>query len=184
MIIHYTIFDRPGQHEHVASWRGRCTYCGHRVGPNVRQTRERPWPLLVVVIPWEMVMRYRAMRHAGKMPDPIGLIFGPAIIDMTGYHPPTVTLEDADTVEQPAITARRAELIGTLRAVDQALFAYEASVETYGDRLTHPSDFADPTIQTDDTLTTIPAIREVEYVDDGLGDEFEAELEQYERGRD
>jgi hypothetical protein len=157
MIIHYTIFDRPGQHEHVASWRGRCTYCGHRVGQHVRQTREQPWR-----IPAEIVGRFRAMRHAGKMPDPIGLIFGAAVIDMTAYRPPTPSPEERWMQaggELPPTTPKHSELVATLRAVDQALFAYECSVETYGDRLTHPTDFADPTIQTDDTLV-MPAIRE------------------------
>lgn len=57
-LIKYTIVDRPGEHDHVAGWRNRCTYCGHRVGA-VRQTRERPWR-----IPAEIVLRYLAMRHA------------------------------------------------------------------------------------------------------------------------
>jgi hypothetical protein len=54
-VMKYTIVDRPGEHNHVASWRGRCTYCG-RVGDNVVEPRRRPWR-----ISWEMVMRYRAM---------------------------------------------------------------------------------------------------------------------------
>lgn len=56
-LLRYTIIDRPGQHNHVATWRGRCTYCGHRVGADVRQTREQPWR-----IPAEIVGRFLAMR--------------------------------------------------------------------------------------------------------------------------
>ena len=58
-MIRYTILDRPGPHNHTAAWHTRCTYCGHRVGPNVRQTREQPWR-----IPAEIVGRYLAMRKA------------------------------------------------------------------------------------------------------------------------
>jgi len=57
-MLRYVIFDRPGVHSHVAGWRGRCTYCGHRVGAGVRQTREQPWR-----IPSEMIHRYLAMRR-------------------------------------------------------------------------------------------------------------------------
>lgn len=66
----WTILDRPGPHDHAPHWRGRCTYCGHRVAwkspwpgaPHVHvpvkviETRKQPWR-----IPWEMIMRYRAM---------------------------------------------------------------------------------------------------------------------------
>jgi hypothetical protein len=55
--LRYTVIDRPGEHDHVAGWRGRCTYCGHRVG-NVRQTRKQPWR-----IPGELVLRFLAMRR-------------------------------------------------------------------------------------------------------------------------
>lgn len=57
-ILCWTIFDRPGPHDHRASWRNRCTYCGHRVGANIRETREQPWR-----IPSEIVHRYLAMRR-------------------------------------------------------------------------------------------------------------------------
>src|SRR4249919_3631897 len=84
--LRYTITDRPGDHNHEASWRNRCTYCGHRVPPDhrfigggwgkrcifyaggecglsesdhvIRQTREQPWR-----IPSEIVHRFLAMRH-------------------------------------------------------------------------------------------------------------------------
>jgi hypothetical protein len=56
MKLRYVIFDRPGEHDHVAKWKNRCTYCGHRVGENVRQTREQPWR-----IPSEISGRFRAM---------------------------------------------------------------------------------------------------------------------------
>lgn len=57
-LLRYTVIDRPEPHDHSADWQNRCTYCGHRVGTNVRQTREQPWR-----IPSEMVMRYLAMRR-------------------------------------------------------------------------------------------------------------------------
>ena len=56
--LRWTIIDRPGEHDHAAGWRGRCTYCGHRVGRNIRQTREQPWR-----IPSELVLRFLAMRR-------------------------------------------------------------------------------------------------------------------------
>jgi hypothetical protein len=59
--IYHTIVDRPGEHDHVAQWRGRCTYCGHRAGDGVRQTREQPWR-----IPSEIVGRFRAMGPEGR----------------------------------------------------------------------------------------------------------------------
>ena len=56
LMIRYIILDRPGAHDHIAGWRGRCTYCGHRVGADVRaETRRRPWR-----IPAEMVGRFLA----------------------------------------------------------------------------------------------------------------------------
>lgn len=78
-MIRYTIIDRPGIHEHVPRWRGRCTYCGHRVAwkspypsmPHVHvpvkvvETRRQPWR-----IPAEIVMRYLAMRHTDRLNSP------------------------------------------------------------------------------------------------------------------
>lgn len=71
MNILHTIIDRPGAHTHEATWRGRCTYCGHRaprpdLPPDypenqVRQTREQPWR-----IPSEIVMRFLAMRAGAR----------------------------------------------------------------------------------------------------------------------
>lgn len=74
MRLQYTIIDRPGKHDHVATWRGRCTYCGHRVGhwewdkshpvwarvfvPPI-ETRRQLWR-----IPSEIVLRFLAMRQA------------------------------------------------------------------------------------------------------------------------
>lgn len=60
-IIIHTVLDRPGEHDHTARWRGRCTYCGHRVGPNVRQTREQPWR-----IPAELWGRFWAMWRGSR----------------------------------------------------------------------------------------------------------------------
>jgi hypothetical protein len=58
MLLRYTIIDRPEVHDHVAEWRNRCTYCGHRVGPDVIETRKQPWR-----IPSEIMHRYLAMRR-------------------------------------------------------------------------------------------------------------------------
>ena len=52
-MIRYIILDRPGVHDHIAGWRGRCAYCGHRVGANVVETRRQPWR-----IPAEIVGRF------------------------------------------------------------------------------------------------------------------------------
>jgi hypothetical protein len=57
MRLIWAVFDRPGVHDHAARWRGRCTYCGHRAGPNVRQTREQP----MKTWPGELIGRFRAM---------------------------------------------------------------------------------------------------------------------------
>ena len=189
-MIRYTIIDRPGEHDHVAGWRGRCTYCGHRVahkfvaggwgkhciecrgrehGYLPVETRRRPWR-----IPAEIVGRFRAMRHAGETEQQPGLLFGASVIDMTQtvaarldaagkYQAPPAgpaltlqeVLDDAWNVD-----GRLGECRAILGDVEAALFAYEASVETYGDRLTYPADYADPHIATDDTLATIPAIDE------------------------
>lgn len=73
MKIRHIFWDRlHDPAPHVTSWRGRCTFCGHRVGhweqdPKhllgeifvpPRPTREQPWR-----IPSEIVMRFRAMRR-------------------------------------------------------------------------------------------------------------------------
>ena len=91
-MLRYIILDRPGVHDHIAGWRGRCTYCGHRVGPGHRFVAggwpdsdecmvvslprgevcgrpERDHPYVVETrrqpwrIPAELVGRWRAMRH-------------------------------------------------------------------------------------------------------------------------
>ena len=55
---YYSLVDRTGDHTHEATWRGRCVYCGHRVGDNVIETRRQPWR-----IPSEIVHRFLAMGH-------------------------------------------------------------------------------------------------------------------------
>jgi len=49
----------PKMHPHTEPWRERCTRCGHRLGENVRQSRELP--------PWkwggEILGRAKAIRH-------------------------------------------------------------------------------------------------------------------------
>jgi hypothetical protein len=73
MKLRYVILDRPGPHSHVAVWKGRCTYCGHRarrpdLPPDypenqkpIIETRRQPWR-----IPSEIVHRYLAMRKGER----------------------------------------------------------------------------------------------------------------------
>ena len=70
--LYCSLVDRPGAHEHVSQWRGRCTYCGHRVGVNVRQTREQPWR-----IPAEIVLRFLAMGKGDALQDTLARLRRP-----------------------------------------------------------------------------------------------------------
>lgn len=49
----------PKAHDHTPPWNGRCQRCGHRLGANVRQSRELP--------PWEwhreVIGRAKAIRY-------------------------------------------------------------------------------------------------------------------------
>jgi len=52
----------PKPHPHSQPWNGRCTKCGHRLGDNVRPSRELPpwqWPV-------EIWGRAKAIRHGGQ----------------------------------------------------------------------------------------------------------------------
>jgi hypothetical protein len=75
MKLRWIIVDRPESHLHIIGYKGRCTFCGHRVGRWVWdqaldrlvfvqpiETRKQPWR-----IPAELWGRYRAMHMGDKL---------------------------------------------------------------------------------------------------------------------